>query len=250
MKRGWVIVLMAVLAISRLHGAELGVESFDGAPFGWTPATEFGIGAWAVGGGEATVTFFDTGTIPVPESGSLRHEQAVPTPLTGDFRAAGVELIGFRFLAPTLPPSGVALILDCGSSVFHRLFQVEETGGWVTLAASVESAEAGGWKALAGSISSFDEALRDVRAVNIRVARSGVATVQYKIDEVFLGLRPAWTAVTAGESGPEAQLGNLFGFAGYRMERATDLIAGDWEPAADIAPDDAPDVGFLRAVME
>lgn len=75
--------------------------------------------------------------------------------ITGNYDAAGIELIGFRFFSATELPSSVHLELGGTTTSFQTIFYPSVTGVWQTFAASLQSVELGGWTNLLGPVKLF-----------------------------------------------------------------------------------------------
>lgn len=218
-----------LLASAPVSAASYTTETFSAGAGGWQGSSELGTGSWTYTGGVAKLTFSDTGFVAIPDVGSLSNNgTASGGAFTGNYVAAGIEVMGFRFLSNTDMPSSVRLHLVGPTSEYRRIFYPSQTGVWVTLAASLASAEAGGWDRIGGPNTDFLNVLQDVRRVSIKVDRAGSTVRQYFMDEIFLGRRPAASAMAMGTQGLVAvQVDSLQSNVTYRVEAAPD-VTGTW----------------------
>ena len=63
------------------------------------------------------------------------------------------------------------------------------------IAISLHSRDAGQW--VGGASTTFEDALRDVKRVEIQLARAGMAAQRYQIDDVFIDVLPAGAGIAA-----------------------------------------------------
>lgn len=233
--------------IITLGTAGLIAVSVQGGPV--TETFESGLADWkwshfanATGsgsGGAAQVTFRSTG-LPVPASSTLL---TLNGPFVGDYDAAGIQLIGFSFMAVSMPdnesPFTVDLLLEGDGFLFSRSFTPAGTGTWYNFSADVTSAEKGGWVNVLGAMEDFAALRRDVRAVKIRLMGSSPdQNNQYLIDNVYLDYLPS-VAVHADEHAMAMEISDARENQTYRLQVSEDLMApgGGWrdEPGSIIA---------------
>lgn len=222
--------LLSVCLLAHAAGsAEIHKEPFAAGANGWEGSVQLGAGAWTFTGDVARLTFSDTTPAPIPDIGILSNlPWASSGSFTGNYDQIGIELIGFRFMAPTDLPSGITLRWGGSTSVYHRQFIVTQTGTWQTLAASLANAEAGGWSVVEGSLSDFQEARKKVQFVSIRIQRSGTTERSYLIDDLFIDRRAAaGTLQFTGDATAQLSWGDLVSNLTYRVEAATELT-GTW----------------------
>ena len=226
--------LVFLASVSTGSSAQITTEQFNAGAGGWQGSSSFG-GTWTFTGGAARVTFPDTGFIAIPDVGTLSNlPSASGGSFTGNFEAAGIELIGFRFFSATETPSSVRLVLGGPTSVYQTVFYPTVTGVWQTLAASLQSVQMGGWTNLNGPETDFEQVRQNVKYVAIRVDRAGATARMHGVDEIFLDRLPV-----AGSLTPST--GTIFALQGeylrtnetYRIEAATNL-AGSWSPVASM----------------
>ena len=184
--------LVFFTAVLTAPSAQITTEQFNAGAGGWQGSVAAGAGSWTFTGGAARVNFANTG-FPVPFAGTLSNTpSASGGSFTGDFEAAGIELIGFNFFTATSLPSSVMLSIGGATSVYQRLFYPAQTGVWQTFAASLQSAESGGWINPQGPPADFEGVLQNVKYVTIQVDRDANEVArQYVIDDIFLDRLPA-----------------------------------------------------------
>ena len=111
--------LVFLASVSTGSSAQITTEQFNAGAGGWQGSSSFG-GTWTFTGGAARVTCPDTGYIAIPEVGRRSN---LPTAsggaFTGNFEAAGIELIGFSFFADTETPNSGRLVLGGPSSIYQ-----------------------------------------------------------------------------------------------------------------------------------
>jgi len=204
-------------------------ETFSAGANGWQ-GSSFLEGSWTFTGGAARVRFPNSGLFPIFSSGTLSNlTTATSGSFTGDFVAAGINVVGFRFNASTELPSGVSLWIGDGNNTYFYMFDdVTQTNVWYTLSASLVNPEAGGWEVITGSLTNFNTALLNVRFVAIRVARSGVLSQQFVIDDLFLGRQPNATVMMQDGEDHQTMWDGLISNVMYNVEASTDLILPTW----------------------
>lgn len=225
-----------LIAALSAHAASITTETFSAGANGWVGTVAIS-GSWSFTGGVARVVFDETG-FPFPDEATLSNQAAATSgSFTGNYTAAGVELIGFRFQAATALPSDVLLSLRGGTSVFQRSFglAVAQTGVWYTLAASLANAEQGGWTNHSGSMAEFSAALQDVKAVSVRIIRSGATEQHYLVDELFLDHLPQQAGLSAQGDQLSLQWTALRTETIYSLEGTTNLLTAPWTPLQTFA---------------
>lgn len=192
-----------------------------------------GAGSWSFTGEVARVRFNAANPpIAMPNTGIL---YPLSGSYTGDYVAAGVEVLGFKFYSETVLPSVVWVEMAAGTSVYQRILPVSQVGVWETFMVPLASAEAGGWTAQEGGLDTFRESLRNVKSVVVKVRRSGVTVVQHALDDLFVDQLPqAAGGVSSGARLTLAWDAMQVG-APYRMERS-DTLSGPWQDAGAVIP--------------
>lgn len=167
-------------------------ETFDSGAAGWSHA-----GSLAVTGEESGLRGqFAAQGFPFPESGSfVATNTASNGAFNGDYSAAGIQLIGFSFLAQDVLPSAALVRWSGPESSFFRSFAdaIAQTGVWYRIAFSLQSQAAGRW--VGGMEPAFEESLRDVRSLEIQITRAGMTAQRYRLEDVFVDALPAGTEV-------------------------------------------------------
>ena len=213
--------------------AEIHLESFAADSAGWTNS-----GALTVG---ATNGFllgrFAAQTIPAPGTGAfVATNGSSGGAFVGDYPAAGIQLIGFAFMAQDVLPSSAILRWHGPTSSYFRSFaaSILQTGVWYRLAFPMESRAAGRWQGGGEELFALDRA--DVKSVEIQVSRSGTTAQRYGVDDVFVDVLPT------GSIGPAASDVHLFWTAlqagtVYAVETAAQP-GGPWTETARLAATD------------
>lgn len=223
-------LLLCTLWSGVVDAAGLTNEAFTFGANGWQGSLTLGNGSWSYTGGAVRITFNDTTPISIPDTGTLSNlPGATSGSFTGDYLEAGINLIRFRFYAPTELPSGVTLLWGGLSNIYFRQFTISQTGVWYNLDASLASPGRGEWNALQGSLTNFNTVLQNVKFVAIRVARSGVQKQQFVIDDVSITRQPVASAVSYGENLGAIVWADLITDVHYQVEATTNLIEPAWD---------------------
>lgn len=223
--------LVFFASVSTGSSAQITTEQFNAGAGGWQGSSSFG-GTWTFTGGAARVTFPDTGFVAIPDVGTLSNlPSASGGSFTGNFEAAGIELIGFRFFSATETPSSVRLVLGGPTSVYQTVFYPSGTGVWQTLAASLQSVQMGGWTNLNGPETDFEQVRQNVKYVAIRVDRAGATARMHGIDDVFLDRLPAAGSLAVSTGGLlSLRADYLRSNTAYQVEAAPE-VTGTWSLA-------------------
>lgn len=228
----WRGCLLALLLPFPVMAARTTNESFTGGANGWTGTTgivPFGpTGVWSFTGGVARVLFSNPG-FAVPDNATLSNTPtASSSSFTGNYDAAGIDTIGFSFLAPQVVPTNFVIIEWEGStSKFQRGFTVATTGVWHHFTASLLDEDRHKWTTLLGSSNDFAAARQSVKYVTIRFSRNGLLEHQFVVDNVFLAGRPGGVSLTR-DSGGLITWDGLVAGVGYQVQSTTNLISASW----------------------
>ena len=211
-----------------LQAAQPAVESFSGGANGWEGISDFGTGNWFFTGGVARVVF---DPVPLfPDIGTLSNAAgATSGSFTGNFDTAGIEVIGFSFLAPTTLPASSVVELEWGgsTSVYRRGFSVTQTGVWFAFTASLQEVDKNQWTVNKGSLNDFAAARQSVNHVALRVARTLTVAHQFLFDNLFVAGLPGGASVVHGPSNRIEWDGLLAGL-NYQVQSTTNLVASPW----------------------
>ena len=182
-------IIVAVQAAA--WGASITTEPFTATMNGWTNETAR-VWRWTNAFACAAVVMPAQG-IPTPESATLLGtNNSSAGSFTGNYKAVGASLIGFRFRPEQEVPSDLTLSLVFTNRTYTRsleeLIPVNGTGVWYSFAVSLASREAGQWgESIAGTEQDFQNALENIRTVKVRVLRNSINRQVYYIDDFFLG---------------------------------------------------------------
>jgi hypothetical protein len=223
------LLLLCLTLVLRASAAQYTTEQFTAGANGWQGSSTLGTGSWTFTGGAARINFADTGFIAIPDVGTLSNlTTASGGAITGNYDAAGIELIGFRFFSATELPSSVRLELGGTTTSFQTIFYPSVTGVWQTFAASLQSVELGGWTNLLGPVGSFAQVRQNVRYVAIRVDRAGASARQHGIDDIFLDRLPAAGGLTVSTGGFfSLRADYLRSNTSYQLQAAPE-VTGSW----------------------
>lgn len=226
-----ILMLFAGMLVSPLavYSAQPTNESFTGGANGWAGTTgifPFGeTGAWLFDGNTARVLFDPV--FAVPDNAVLSNTPAASSgSFTGNYDAAGIDTIGFSFLAPQIVPAGFVIVEWAGStSLYQRGFTVSTTGVWHHFAASLADEDQHQWTTLQGSSNDFAAARQSVRSVVLRFSRNGVFAHEFSVDNLYVAGQPGGSAITS-DAGGVIQWDGLLAGLGYRIQSTTNLLDG------------------------
>ena len=183
-----ILQLIVAVGLARaLDAAQPYREVFASAQAAAGSGLSLGAGAWTFTGETARVTFASTQPYAIPDVATLRLSAPA---FTGDYQAAGIGVMGFRFRCEQAAPSSLHLELTAGGSVFQRIIPVTSVGVWNECMVSLSGAEAGGWSAKKGDLAGFAEALKQVQSVTLKFSRSGAAARDYVVDDFYVDVLP------------------------------------------------------------
>jgi hypothetical protein len=235
MKRlGGVLTVICLLAV-HAEGAGVHSESFDaGGSAAPASSLSLGIGAWTFTGGVAQIVFADSAPYAVPDLATLRPSAAA---FTGDFVAAGIELIGFRYRAEQQLPSSLYIEIAGASSVFQRVLSPPPVGAWGYYMVSLADVSSGEWKAKRGNSEDFADALRDVKSVELKIRRSGATQQAHVIDDLFVdGLPKAAGGATQPSAGTMTVGWDALQSGMPYVLQAGASVAGPWTDTETVVP--------------
>ena len=215
------------LAISA-QAADHYTETFSAAGAAPSSSLSLGAGSWTFTGGVAQAKFANSLPISIPDIATLRPSNAA---FTGNYVAAGIGVIGFKFRSAVELPSSVYVELKGGTSVFQRVIPVKSVGAWESFMISLSSLDAGNWTVLDGRADDFPEALRDVRSVEIKVQRSGATAREYAIDDFYVDGLPGASGGLASPGALNVSWGSLRAGEAYMVQKSEHL-EGPWSDTA------------------
>ena len=203
-------------AVAGARAAVLHAEDFADGANGWISSGRLTMSATQ---GTLQGTFAAQG-FPMPESGSfVATNTSSGGAFVGDYPAAGLQLVGFSFMARDVLPSAALIRWTGPTSSFFRSFAsaITQTGVWYRVAFSLRSKEAGSW--IGGTAEAFGEGLTDVRSLEIQLTRTGMAAQRYELDDVFVDALPAG-ACTHATNGTQVLWSSLRPNTAYVVEAA------------------------------
>jgi hypothetical protein len=179
--------VVALFVAQHAKGAGIYRETFSEGMAGWTNSGQLSV-AYSNG---ALVGRFAAQAIPAPDTGALRATNTSSGgAFVGNYRDAGIWLIGLSFMAADIIPSSCALRLVGVTNSFFRSFKsyIVQTGVWYRFAFPVTSVAEGGW--VGGSEALFQSVITNVLGVQIELLRNGTEAQRYFVDDVFLDRVP------------------------------------------------------------
>lgn len=194
MSVGAFILFVLLMAVPRQTlAAGPWIETFSGSLGGWTNT---GSPAWRSTNDYAQVTFSAS---PAPQTSTLIATGALASAaFTGDYAAAGMALLGFKFRAEQVLPSGLTVRWMRTTNGFFRNLQTDvlATGVWYQFYFSLKDKETGGWDGDPGDL--FTQVLAGVDTVALAVTKPAtLAASSFRIDDVVIDRLPAATEMTA-----------------------------------------------------
>lgn len=236
-------LLLPGWSVFHAQAAQPVVESFASGANGWAGSSAFGLGTWSFTGGTArlTVSPFGPG---FPDSCVLSNTPAATSgSFTGDYNVAGIEAIGFSFMAPSVLPASSAVELEWrgSTSVYRRAFSVMQTGVWYHFSASLQEMDKSQWTVIAGSLDNFAAALQSVNRVAIRLEIRGLSVpYQLVMDDLFIAGQPGGASL----SGDGIVWDGLVAGLGYQVQSTTNLVASAWTGVESLTA-----TGFLHTTV-
>jgi hypothetical protein len=225
---------MLLLAVSA-RAAGLYTETFEGSAGGWggEAGSSMTVTNAATGGNPDGCLLGSYAAIfgpPPPGSQAWVATGAVEAAaFTGDYVAAGAQLMGFDFLAADVLPSAAFLDIYSGTNLpIRHSFQerILHTGAWHAIRISLASPQAGQW---VGNTLKFSDILANVTRVEILLTRNGGDAQVYRLDNIFLDRLPeAADPMTAATGSVTVAWQSLRTNDDYRVESATNLLSADW----------------------
>lgn len=213
-------------AVAGARAAVIQTEDFTAGAAGWISSGSLVMTAT---NGTLQGAFAAQG-FPMPESGSLAATNTSSDgAFAGNYPAAGIQLVGFSFMARDVLPSAALIRWTGPSAGFFRSFAsaITQTGVWYRLAFSLRSKEAGNW--IGGTAGAFGEGLAEVRSLEIQLTRTGMAAQRYELDDVFVDALPAGACVHSN-NGTQVLWSSLRPDTAYVVE-ATAAPDMPWEQA-------------------
>lgn len=227
--KGASFILLALLSLAgarSLRAAAPITEAFTADLSGWT--NHLDPTPWVASTQAVRASF---GASVLPQNASLEAGAgASGGAFVGDYHAAGIEAIGFSFLAEDAQPSVLKLELTAGTNVFFQDLRprMVALGVWNRCLVSLAAADADRWAGAPAS--DLATSLTNVVRVAIRVTTSGAGARAFRLDDVFLDrlpfLRPTSETTVMAD-------GLRTGFV-YGVEMA-DALGGAWTNVASFA---------------
>ena len=211
-------LVLALSFCAQAQAASLYTESFSGSS-GWSSS---GGAAVAETLGELRVSFPDIFPLPPESVLLLATNGASGGAFTGDYAAAGVELIGFRFKADDAVPDSLLIELRAGAQSYSSpqlRGQVVQTGVWCDVWTVLGGDEWAGNSSVVTGVTQL--------AVYIKQAASGAETCH--VDDVFTDSMPIAGRVAAGAAETTiVSWSHLRSGWFYSVSTCVELPAGNW----------------------
>lgn len=207
------------------QGASLYTESFDGSS-GWQSTPGATVNETD---GALRVSFPNIIPLPPASVMLLASNSASGGAFTGDFTAAGVQLIGFRFKADDAIPNSLLIELRSGSGAYSSpqlSGQVAQTGGWFHVWTALGEP---GWIGDASVVTG-------VTATTIFIRQAGSTAERYYVDDFFTDSFPVG-------SGIDSEATDTYSVAWthlrpewtYQVQSCADLTQGVWSNVSTLA---------------
>ena len=221
-----ILLALSLAGAPPAHAAAHVTEAFVASLSGWT--NNLDPTSWVAATQAVRASF---GASVLPQTASLEAGAgASGGAFVGDYHAAGIEAIGFSFLAEDAQPSVLKLELTAGTNVFFQDLRpyMIAVGAWNRLLVSLAEGDADRW--VGAPASELAASLTNVLRVAIRVTTSGAGPRAFRLDDVFLDrlpfLRPANDTNVIADA-------LRTGFV-YRIE-AADALGGAWTNVGSFA---------------
>ncbi len=226
---GWrmAAVLAVFVGFSELVvGATEYVESFGNGMAEWG-----GRGAVEVrqAEGRLEASFSRQPMVPMPENGSMvATNGASGGAFEGDFPAAELKEMGFRFLAADVKPSEAIVRIFAGNRAYLHALDLSEltVGTWKVFRISLESLAAGKWNGGDSSEEQFRKNLERVTCVEVQVSRRGAKAQRYALDDFFV-TRTIGGGISGGGGGGGASGNGVWARGVGPKEGAVEILWGE-----------------------
>ncbi|HMP75158.1 MAG TPA: hypothetical protein PKE12_02565 [Kiritimatiellia bacterium] len=233
------IAVALLLPLAPVWAASPHTETFEGGLAGWRARDHFMTVTNAAGMGNPGAALrggFAASFLPLQDA-FVATGALASAAFTGDYIAAGAELLGFDMRlqasggAPVAQP--VRVRLYSGSNCFERLWVggLASTGVWYRFRVPLLDPASGGWTNVVGAYHQFSEVLSNVTRVEFAVVSDTSSALDYLLDNIFLSRLHRAEFVGAGAEYPLVVWSELREGDRYRVEW-TDDPAGVWTPAA------------------
>jgi hypothetical protein len=220
----------SLLAAGITEAASIYAETFATGLAGWT--NNIDAAKWIAVNQSARVSF-NAGVL--PQNASLEAGPAASAGMfSGSYVEAGIEVIGFSFLAENVQPSVLKLEIRGGTNVVFQDLRPRLTtaGSWNYLLCPLTGRDAGQWSGAPST--EFANILTNISRVAIRVTTGGNSDQAFRLDDIFLDRLPTANHLAAvGANSTEVLWSNLRTNFSYRME-FTGAITGEWTGVASI----------------
>ena len=202
------------------------VESFGGGTSQWS-----GRGAVAVRDAEGRLeaSFSRQTSVPIPETGSLvATNGASGGAFEGDYGAAELKEMGFRFLAADVKPSEAVVRIFAGNRAYLHALDLSglTVGEWKVFRISLEGLAAGKWNGGDSSEEQFQRNLERVTCVEVQVSRRGAKAQRYALDDFFV-TRTIGGGISGGGGGGGASGNGVWARGVGPKEGAVEILWGE-----------------------
>jgi hypothetical protein len=184
MKFVFLILAVVFVSIGCVFGAQVYNETFNSGSAGWTNR---GPALFTAADGAIRIDF-PIQSVPTPDFGALVASNTASSGFfVGDYPAANIKWVGFRFRADQVLPSALTIRWIGGTSSYFRGFTslVTETGVWYSCAVSLAGIEEGDWIGNTNE-NVFQNGLQSVRQLEVQVLRNGTEWQSYYVDDFFI----------------------------------------------------------------
>lgn len=223
------------LLVHSASAASIYTETFTTGSNGWQGAA----GSWTFTGGAARV-FFSNIAFPLPQTATLQSTPIASSgAFTGNYEEAGIEMVGFTFIATSVFSSIVFRWTgewDGNTSVYQRLISGVQSGGTYRFATQLVNSD--GWAFMSGNTDDFETARSSVRYVSVVITRAGVTNRTYYVDDIFLAGLPVATAIGRTETNALITWSPVRSNYTYVAEMADSPMSTSWTAFASFTATD------------
>lgn len=221
-------------ACSSAMAASIYTESFNVAPEGWQDrdAGKMAV-SWQSSGGHPGGCLrgsFSKQAYPLPQNdGFTATGTLASAAFTGDYRAAGIWLVGFDFMAADAIPAVAEVRLYSGNSYASRFFHtaVTSTGVWHSFRFPLYAAQADGWIVPSPGLT---QVMSNISRVEFVINRANDAAQAVYVDNIFVDALPESDGLSiAPGQGPRMVWQNVRAGDVYRIEATAELAPPQWQ---------------------
>jgi len=255
---GWFVAVAASAT-----GASFYTETFMEPSEGWQDRDTGKMSVtWQASGGNPGGCIrggFTKQAYPLPQNdGLMTTGRLTSAAFTGDYRNAGVCLLGFDFMAADAIPAVAEVRLYSEGHYMSHFFHtaVTATGVWHSFRVSLDSSQAERWLA---SPTVFSDIIDNVSRVEFVVNRASESAQSFYFDNIFVDALPMSGGIApVVNGGSQIAWHHVRSGDVYRVEASSQLATPTWHVVMVVTAqtssivmdyDDSEELQFLRIVM-